>query len=89
MPLFVGWRGLGMYQHTMIPVGLAHIDKSEAVVADLAKYCDAAVTDVAITSNVPGVKAHNLKGFAGTRFPSHGRVFVRHTSASIFPARVH
>jgi len=86
VPLFVGWRGLGMYQHTMIPVGLAHIDKSEAVVADLAKYCDAAVTDVAITS---GVIAHNPEGFAGTRLPSHGRVFVRHTSASIFPARVH
>lgn len=56
-----------MYKRIMIPVDLAHVDKSEtalAVVADLAKHYDATVTYVAITSNVPSVIAHNPEEFA-------------------------
>ncbi len=56
-----------MYKHIMIPVDLAHVDKSEtalAVVADLAKHYDAPVTYVAITSNVPSAIAHNPEEFA-------------------------
>lgn len=55
-----------MYKHIMIPVDLAHVDKSEtalAVVADLAKHYGATVTYVAITSNLPSVIAHNPKEF--------------------------
>lgn len=58
---------MSMYKHIMIPVDLAHIDKSEtalAVVADLARLYDATVTYVAITSNVPGAIAHNSEEFA-------------------------
>jgi nucleotide-binding universal stress UspA family protein len=56
-----------MYKHIMIPVDLAHIDKSEtalAVVADLAEHYDATVTYVAITSNLPNPIAHNPEEFA-------------------------
>ncbi|WP_306455990.1 universal stress protein [Pacificibacter marinus] len=58
---------MSMYKRIMIPVDLAHVDKSEtalAVVADLAKHYDATVTYVAITSNVPSVIAHNPEEFA-------------------------
>lgn len=56
-----------MYRRIMIPVDLAHVDKSEtalAVVADLAKHYDATVTYVAITSNVPSAVARNPEEFA-------------------------
>ena len=56
-----------MYEHIMIPVDLAHVDKSETaliVVADLAKHYDATVTYVAITSNVPSAIAHNPEEFS-------------------------
>lgn len=67
MSLFFVRKGMSMYKHIMIPVDLAHVDKSEtalAVVADLAKHYDATVTYVAITSNVPGTLAHNPEEFA-------------------------
>ena len=60
-------RGMNMYKNIMIPVDLAHVDKSETaleVVADLAKHYDATVTYVAITSNVPSAIAHNPEEFA-------------------------
>lgn len=58
---------MSTFKHIMIPVDLAHIDKSEAalaVVADLAKLYDATVTYVAITSNAPSAIAHNPEEFA-------------------------
>ena len=67
MRSFGARRGMSMYKHIMIPVDLAHIDKSEtalAVVADLAKLYDATVTYVAVTSNVPSALAHNPEEFA-------------------------
>lgn len=60
-------RSMSMYKRIMIPVDLAHVERSEtalAVVADLAKHYDATVTYVAITSNVPSAIAHNPEEFA-------------------------
>ena len=60
-------QNMCIYKNIMIPVDLAHIDKSEtalAVVADLAKHYDATVTYVAVTSSAPSAIAHNPEEFA-------------------------
>lgn len=96
MPLFGEQRDMNMYKHIMVPVDLAHIDKSETalvVVADLAKLYDAIVTYVAITSNVPGPIArnpeefaHKLANFAKAQGDQRGHRTAAHSVVSPDPA---
>jgi len=96
VPLFGKQRDMNMYKHIMIPVDLAHVDKSEtafAVVADLARLYDATVTYVAITSNLPSAIAHNpeefarkLADFADTQGAKRGHRTAAHSVVSPDPA---
>jgi len=85
-----------MYKHIMIPVDLAHAEKSEhalSVVADLAKHYDATVTYVAVTSTTPSAVAHNpdefsekLSAFAKEEGTRRGHRTAAHSVVSNDPA---
>lgn len=85
-----------MYKAIMVPVDLAHVDKSQTaleVAADLAKHYDATATYVAVTSNVPGAVAHNpeefarkLADFAVAQSAQHGHKAAAHSVVSHDPA---
>jgi len=72
-----------MFQHIMVPVDLAHMETLEPalqVVADMARYYDASITYVGITSNSPNSVARTpdeyqqkLEAFAQQRHAVHGR----------------
>jgi nucleotide-binding universal stress UspA family protein len=88
--------GIDMYKNIMIPVDLAHLEKSQAafgVVADLAKLYDATVTYIAVTSNVPSKVAHNpeefadkLSAFAAAESAKRGHASASHSVVSPDPA---
>lgn len=96
MPSFCALQGMSIYKNIMMPVDLAHADKSGialAVVADLAKLYDATVTYVAVTSNAPGAIAHNpdefalkLGNFATAQSAEHGHRTAAHSVVSPDPA---
>ena len=84
-----------MYSNIMMPVDLAHAEKSKhalAVAADLAKHYDATLTYVAITSNTPGSVARTpeefadkLTAFANEQGAQHGHQTAAHSVVSHDP----
>ncbi|NHH99348.1 MULTISPECIES: universal stress protein [Oceanimonas] len=55
-----------MYQHIMIPVDLAHVERLHTALqtgADLARLYDATVCYVGVSSNAPSEVAHNPREF--------------------------
>lgn len=51
-----------MYQHVMVPVDLAHVDrldKALTTAADLSKHYGIPITFVGVTAATPGAVAHN------------------------------
>lgn len=85
-----------MYEHIMMPVDLAHIDKlsrAMTVATDLAKHYGAKLTLVGVTATTPSAVAHTpdeyaekLRAVAAAQGAQSGLAIASHTAISNDPA---